>query len=270
MARDLIATHDVSLSRACRVVNIDRKTYRHFPKRKQDETMLEDLLKQFSAQYPTYGFVKLFNLIREKGYPFNHKRVYRIYCDLRLNLKIKPKKRLAPRTAIKLIQPSIMNECWSLDFMSDALITDKRIRTANVIDDCNRGAIGILASFSLTSRRITRWLDQLALRQSYPKRIRVDSGPENISHHFQKWAKKHNVFIQYIEPGKPAQNAYIERFNRTYREAVLDMYLFRNIEEVQHMTDNWIKHYNEERPHEALNNLTPMNFMKQLNPNYSI
>lgn len=270
MARDLITTHDVSISTACRVVSIDRKTYRYFPKRKKDEAVIENLLKQFSAQYPTYGFIKLFNLIRQKGHAFNHKRIYRIYRDLQLNLKIKPKKRLAPRTAIKLLQPSKMNECWSLDFMSDALMSGKRIRTANVIDDCNRGAVGILASFSLTSRRITRWLDQLALKQSYPKRIRVDNGPENISHHFQKWAEKHGIFIQYIQPGKPAQNAYIERFNRTYREAVLDMYLFRDIEEVQDITDNWIKHYNEERPHEALNNQTPMNFMKKLIPNYSI
>lgn len=270
MARDLIETRDVPVNQACRVVNIDRKTYRYSPKKKMDDTMIENLLKTFSAQHPTYGFVKLFNLIRNKNYSFNHKRVYRIYCDLRLNLKIKPKKRLAPRTKIKLKEPGNINQCWSLDFMSDSLTNGRRIRTANVIDDCNREALGILASFSLTSKRITRWLDQLALLRGYPNRIRVDNGPENISHHFQAWAKQHNIFIQYIQPGKPAQNAYIERFNRTYREAVLDMYLFRNIREVQNITDTWLKHYNEERPHEALNNQSPMNFIKQLSQNFSI
>jgi len=270
MARDLIGTHQVSISQACRVIKIDRKTFRYLPLKKEDKSMIEDLLKTLSAQHPTYGFCKLFNLIRQKGYKFNHKRVYRIYCDLQLNLKIEPKKRLAPRTAIKLMQPNKMNECWSLDFMSDALVSRKRIRTANVIDDCNRGALGILVSFSLTSRRITRWLDRLPTRQGYPKCIRVDNGPENISHHFQNLAKEHHVVVRYIQPGKPAQNAYIERFNRTYREAVLDMYLFRNIAEVQIITNDWIKHYNEERPHEALNNQTPMTFMKQLMPNYSI
>ncbi len=257
------------ISQACRVANIDRKTYRYQPKKKQDNKVIEDLLKMFSAQHPTYGFQKLFNLIRLKNYSFNHKRVYRIYCDLRLNLKIKPKKRLAPRTKTTLTQPKNINQCWSLDFMSDALTSGRRIRTANVIDDCNREALGILISFSLTSKRITRWLDELALSRGYPNRIRVDNGPENISHHFQKWAKSHGIFIQYIQPGKPAQNAYIERFNRSYREAVLDMYLFQNIQEVQNITNIWLKHYNEERPHEALNNLSPMNFINHLNQNFS-
>lgn len=232
--------------------------------------MIERLLKTLSAQYPTYGFKKLFTLIRLKDYSFNHKRVYRIYCDLKLNLKIKPKKRLASRTKIKLLQPEKINQCWSLDFMSDALMNGRRIRTVNVIDDCNREAIGILASFSLTSKRVTKWLDQLAILRGYPKRIRVDNGPENISRHFQSWAKQHGIVIQYIQPGKPAQNAYIERFNRTYREAVLDMYLFKSIQEVQKITNNWLRHYNEERPHEALNNQTPINFINKSNHHFSI
>lgn len=257
------------INQACRVANIDRKTYRYQPKKKQDNNVIENLLKIYSAQYPTYGFQKLFHLIRLKNYSFNHKRVYRIYCDLRLNLKIKPKKRLAPRTKATLVQPKNINQCWSLDFMSDALTNGRRIRTANVIDDCNREALGILISFSLTSERITRWLDQIALSRGYPNRIRVDNGPENISRHFQKWAKSHGIFIQYIQPGKPAQNAYIERFNRSYREAVLDMYLFRDISQAQHLTNNWIKHYNEERPHQSLNNQSPRSFINQPNRNHS-
>lgn len=265
----LVENRDVPLKQACRVVSIDRKTYHYQPKKKLDNKMIEDLLKRYSAQYPTYGFQKLFNIIRLKNYSFNHKRVYRIYCELSLNLKIKPKKRLAARTKIKLMQPENMNQCWSLDFMSDALINGRRIRTANIIDDCNREALGILISFSLTSKRITRWIDQLALTRGYPNRIRVDNGPENISHHFQNWAKSHGITIHYIQPGKPAQNAYIERFNRSYREAVLDMYLFQNIQDVQDITDTWLKHYNEERPHESLNNQPPKTFVTNLNQNFS-
>ena len=108
------------------------------------------------------------------------------------------------------------------------------------------------------------------MKYGYPQRIRVDNGPENISRHFQQWAKIQGIEIQYIQPGKPAQNAFIERFNRTYREAVLDRYLFRNIQEIQNITDNWLKHYNEERPHEALNNQTPIYYFQSLNKNYSI
>jgi putative transposase len=183
---------------------------------------------------------------------------------LGLNLKIKPKKRLATRTKVSLEQPNHLNQCWSLDYMSDALVSGQRFRTANVIDDCNRAVLGILAAYSLPAQRITNWLDRLAESKGYPEVIRVDNGPENISKHFQAWANERNIKIRYIQPGKPAQNAYIERFNRTYREAVLDMYLFKNIQDVQQLTNTWIKHYNEERPHEALNNLTPMFFEKQL------
>jgi len=118
---------------------MDRKTYRYKPKKKSGVQMIESLLKNYSAEYPTYGFGKLFNLIRLKNYPFNHKRVYRIYCELKLNLKIKPKKRCAPRTAIKLQQPDSINQCWSLDYMSDTLVNGRRIRTANIIDDYHRG-----------------------------------------------------------------------------------------------------------------------------------
>jgi len=231
--------------------------------------MIKEQLTELSRQYPRYGFVLLFNLIRNKGYCFNHKRVRRIYCELKLNLKIKPRKRLAPRTKITLEEPKQVNECWSLDYMSDALINGSKFRTANVIDDCNRGALGILASSSLPSVRITKWLDRLAEKRGYPERIRVDNGPENLSKHFQKWAQERNIQIQYIQPGKPAQNAYIERFNRTYREAVLDMYLFKTVREVQNITDDWLKHYNEERPHMALDNLTPSDFARQLKLNYS-
>lgn len=232
--------------------------------------MIGKLLKEITAQHPDYGFDKAFPMIQQKGYRFNHKRVHRVYCELNLNIRIKPKKRLAPRTAIKLAHPEQANQCWSLDYMSDSLISGRRFRTANVIDDHNREVLGILVSHSLPSMRITRWLDRLAERRGYPARIRVDNGPENIASHFKDWANQHGVTVQYIQPGKPAQNAYIERFNRTYRQAILNMYLFNDVEQVQRLTNDWIKHYNEERPHEALNNLTPKQYLQKSNDNFSI
>ena len=134
----------------------------------------------------------------------------------------------------------------------------------------NREALSILASTSLPSRRITRWLDNIAFWRGYPKAIRVDNGPENIAKHFQAWAKDHGIEVNYIQPGKPAQNGYIERFNRSYREAILDSYLFRDIREVQRLTDEWVYHYNHERPHESLNNMTPCQYAKVLGGENSI
>lgn len=231
--------------------------------------MLKKQLIELSTQHPRYGFKMLFHLLREQGCPYNHKRVHRIYCELGLNLKIKPKKRLAPRTAVTLTSPAQCNQCWSLDYMSDSLTNGRRFRTANVIDDCHRGCLGILTSFSLPAKRITRWLGQLAEKHGYPKTIRVDNGPENLAKDFKEWADTHDVDIQYIQPGKPAQNAYIERFNRSYREAVLDMYLFRNLKEVRQLTNEWLKHYNEERPHAALGYVPPIKYIKNNELNYS-
>lgn len=231
--------------------------------------MIKTTLQRLARKYPRYGFKKVFNLIRAQGLAYNHKRVHRLYCELKLHVRVKPKKRLAPRTKVTLVQPRQLNHCWSLDYMSDALDNGRRFRTANVIDDCNREGIGILAAYSLPAMRITQWLERLAAHRGYPTHIRVDNGPENVSKHFVNWATQHNIKVDYIQPGKPAQNGYIERFNRSYREAVLDMFLFQDIQHVQKLTDAWLKHYNGERPHEALNHLTPWAFAKQINQTLS-
>jgi putative transposase len=134
------------------------------------------MLKALATQYTDYGFDKLFELLNAKGCNYNHKRVYRLYCELGLNIRVKPKKRLAPRTKETLVVPVKLNQCWSLDYMSDALVSGIKFRTANVIDDCSRECLGILVSFSLPTRQITHWLDHLACQRGYPNKIRVDNG----------------------------------------------------------------------------------------------
>lgn len=234
--------------------------YYYKAKLKEEDTLIKSKLLELSRQHIRYGFKKIFNMLRQLGYQWNHKRVYRNYRELELNIKCKPKKRLAPRSPQVLEQPNEKNVCWSLDYMSDQLRTGKRFRTANLIDDFNRESLGIKVAFSLPSKQITRWLDDIAQWRGYPNSIRVDNGPENISSAFKKWAKQNNVEIKYIQPGKPAQNGYIERFNRSYREEVLNLYLFRSLREVQQLTDEWLNHYNGHRPHESLNFLSPLQF----------
>jgi len=147
--------------------------------------------------------------------------------------------------------------------MSAALIYGIKFRTVNILDDCSREALGIKASFSLPSERVTEFLDQIASQRGYLKQLCVDNGPQNISHVMVDWARLHGVNILYIQPGKPVQNAYIERFNRTYREEVLNMHLFTNIDEVQEITQHWLQEYNVERPHQSLGNLTPKGFIEK-------
>ena len=255
--------HDASLKRACKLLNISRSVYQYKAKL-TDDNKIKEALKDLAQKHCRYGFKKMFQKIRQQGHRWNSKRVYRVYCEMGLNLRRKPKKRLPSREKIALTQPARINMTWSMDYMCDALASGKRFRTVNIIDDCNREAVGIKASISLPAKRVVEFLDWIAYQRGYPMQLRLDNGPENISKEMVTWAKKHNIHIHFIEPGKPAQNAYIERFNRTYREEVLDMHLFRNISDVQTITDEWLKEYNDERPHESLGNLTPKGYKEHL------
>jgi putative transposase len=148
--------------------------------------------------------------------------------------------------------PEAMNECWSADFMSDALWAGRRYRTFNVVDDFNREVLLIEIDFNLPAPRVVRELERVAAIRGYPLKLRLDNGPEMISMALAEWAEEHGVTLEFIKPGKPMQNGFIERFNRSYRQAVLDMYVFQTLNEVREQTEKWIKEYNEERPHESL------------------
>jgi putative transposase len=180
--------------------------------------------------------------------------------ELKLNPRRKAKRRLPKRHPEPLAVPNSYGKAWSIDFMSDSLHNKVRFRTFNVIDDFNREVLGIDVATSMPSLRVIRYLDQLAQWHGYPEKIRADNGSEFTSEIFMNWAKAHNILIDYIQPGCPYQNAYIERFNRTYRDDVLDCYIFRNLNEVKQITLDWIELYNNERPHDSLNDMTPIEY----------
>jgi putative transposase len=221
----LIAEHQASQVRACRVVGMSRSGFRHQTKKPNDQKIIEQL--QIIAEWkPRWEFKKMFAYLKNQGYCWNHKRVYRVYCEMKLNLRVKPKKGLPTREPKPLVQPEAANLSWSLDFMSDSLSSGRAFRTLNIIDDFNREGLWIEVDTSLPAERLVRILEMLALWRGYPKQLRLDNGPELISKKLKAWAERHRVELAFIQPGKPAQNAYIERFNRTYREDVLDAYLF--------------------------------------------
>jgi putative transposase len=151
-----------------------------------------------------------------------------------------------------------------MDFMSDSMTSGRTFRTFNIIDDFNRELLFIEVDTSLPSLRVIRVLDTIATERGYPKRIRSDNGTEFISQAMASWAEKHGVELAFIQPGKPAQNAYIERFNRTYREDVLDAYLFARLDEVRAITESWQEEYNADRPHESLQGLPPYEYAKTI------
>jgi putative transposase len=255
-----VREYDLSERKACNLLNVSRTAYRYQSK-KPDDGEIREQLQILAERKPRWGFGKMRYYLRNRGHGWNHKRIHRVYREMKLNLRIKPKKRLPSREPIPLIQPGQVNESWSLDFMSDSLSNGRAFRTLNIIDDFNREALWIEVDFSLPALRVIRVLIMLASWRGLPRRIRLDNGPELISKALERWAEVQEVELAFIEPGKPAQNAYIERFNRTYREDVLDAYLFSTLQEVRDITDEWIEEYNSIRPHEALEGLPPYQYL---------
>ena len=207
--------------------------------------------------HPRWGFWKCFARLRAKGHPWNHKRVHRIYRALGLNQPRRTRRRLPARVLEPLVVPLKPDQVWSADFMSDTLYHGTRFRTFNLIDDFNREALYIEIDTSLRAPRVVRVLDRMKEQGRCPQVIRVDNGPEFLSDDFRQWCARNGVAIRYIQPGKPNQNAYIERFNRTYRNEVLNLYLFRSLDEVREITGHWLIEYNDQRPHDALGGLPP-------------
>lgn len=258
MAIKAVEEHQVSVRLACESFGISETCYRYQAKLSGDNAFIADWLLRLTATNRTWGFGLCFMYLRNvKGYGYNHKRVYRIYRELELNLRIKPKRRLKRDRPDELAVPRQINTMWSMDFMHDSLANGDSFRTFNVLDDYNREGLGIEVDRSLPALRVIRALEQIIEWRGKPKAIRCDNGPEYISKQLMAWARKQRIQLQYIQPGKPQQNAYVERFNRTVRHEWLNQHLFESIAHAQETATQWLWRYNNERPHSALGGITP-------------
>ena len=250
----------MSATRACAALRLSRTVFVYKPSPRDDMPVISTLLELVET-YPRYGFGKYFALLRRAGHGWNHKRVYRIYRELGLHMRRKGKRRLPSRNPVQIETQFAANKCWSIDFMNDSLMSGQRFRTFNVLDDFSREALAIEIDTNLPAARVVRVLDRIAAWRGYPTKMRMDNGPELVSIRLADWAEQHGVALEFIQPGKPTQNSYIERFNRTFRDEVLNFYVFCRLSEVREITNKWIAEYNELRPHESLGNLTPEEFV---------
>lgn len=258
MAVGVVKDRGLSIRRACRLFSISETCYRYEAKLSSENTFIADWLLRLTTANRTWGFGLCFLYLRNvKGYGYNHKRVYRIYRELELNLRIKPKRRLVRESPEALAVPRQVNAMWSMDFMHDTLIDGRSFRTFNVMDDYNREGLGIEVDFSLPALRVIRALERIMEWRGKPQAIRCDNGPEYLSGQLIAWAAKHRIQLHYIQPGKPYQNAYVERFNRTVRHEWLDQHLFVSIQHAQETATRWLWRYNNERPNMALGGITP-------------
>ena len=258
MAQQVVNDKGVSVRLACEAFAISQTCYRYQAKLSSENEVIADWLVRLTDNQRNWGFGLCFLYLRNvKGYGWNHKRVYRIYRELELNLRIKPKKRMAREKPEPLTVPTEINTVWSMDFMHDQLSDGRSIRLFNVIDDFNREGLCIEVDFSLPAERVIRALDQVIEWRGAPQVIRSDNGPEYISAVTAEWAAKRGIRLEFIQPGCPQQNAYVERYNRTVRYEWLAQYLFDSIEEVQEFATKWLWTYNHERPNMALGGITP-------------
>jgi putative transposase len=259
MAQAAITKYDSSLRLACAAFGISETCYRYQAKLSSENDEIAGWLMKLTTKETDWGFGLCFDYLRNvKHFGWNHKRVYRIYCELALNLRIKPRRRLKRNKPEPLKEPIRKDQVWSIDFMHDQLVDDRKYRLFNVIDDFKREGLAIEASFSFPSLRVIRALENLLEWRSKPAVIRCDNGPEFTSHQFISWARQQNIRIEHIQPGKPQQNAYIERHNRTIRFSWVSKHLFDSLEQVQNYATKWLWFYNHERPHKANGGRPPL------------
>jgi len=264
VARTLVLEHELSVGKACEASHISRTAwYRQGSEKKSDNAII-DGLNAMMERRSGWGFWKCYEYLCKQGHDWNHKRVWRVYCLMKLNLPRRKKRRLPEREPQRLTVQARVNESWSLDFMHDALYSGKRFRTLNVLDEGVRESLGIEVDTSLPALRVVRLLEQIKDWRGTPKSLRVDNGPELISVTLQQWCEENEVKLMHIQPGKPNQNAYIERFNRTFRHEVLNAYIFNSLQQVRDITQKWIVDYNEQRPHDALQGLTPTEYRNKI------
>ena len=208
----LITFFNLSERAACQLIGLSRTAFRYQPKANSDAP-LRKRLTELATAYPRYGYLMLHGLLKREGLVQNKKRTYRLYTEEGLQVRTKKRKKLT-RPRVVMATPSNVNERWSMDFVSDQLSDGRRFRTLNVIDEFSREVIGQLVSVSITGRQVARMLSQPGeLRGQLPQHIVCDNGPEFTSKAMFFWSKENQVALNFIQPGKPTQNAFVESLN---------------------------------------------------------
>jgi putative transposase len=255
----------VSERRACRLAGVARSSYR-YRSHAADQTALRLRLRDLAATRVRYGYRRLHVLLRREGWRVNHKRIYRLYREEGLGIRVKRRKKLASAPRVVLPPPTRPLERWSLDFLSDSLADGRRFRVLTIVDNVSRVSPAIAVDNSLTGQRVVAILERLKQTVGKPERIAVDNGPEFFSKAVDAWAYQNGVQLEFSRPGKPTDNAFAESFNGHLRAECLDCHWFASLEEARQTIEAWRIDYNTERPHRALGQETPTAWMTSREP----
>jgi putative transposase len=256
----VIREHRVSRRRSCRLMELRRSTF-YYQAKPRDDGPLTDAIRKAVQERRRWGCPRVIDRLRELGWPDNHKRIERIYYrEERLQVRHRRRKRRSAGEREPLVRAARINELWSMDFMSDQLAGGRRIRLLNIVDEYTRECLRIEVDTSLNGVRVVRALEALRATRGLPERILTDNGPEFTGRAMDSWAYARGVKLQFIEPGKPTQNAYIESFNGRFRDEYLDGHWFTTLDEARQLIEADRVDYNEKRPHSSIGRMPPARF----------
>lgn len=261
MVDDLNLAYRVGKRRACEIVGLWRAVY-YYKSVKKDDRALRQRFCEIAAVRLRYGYQRIHVLLRREGWHVNHKRVHRIYREEGLNLRHRrPRRRVAAAHRMARPEVSRIDQCWSMDFVTDNLFNGRRIRALTVVDNFSRESLAIHADQNIKGQDVVTVMERLRLFVARcPERIQVDNGSEFISKALDKWAYENGVTLDFSRPGKPTDNALIESFNGSFRDECLNTHWFLSLDDAKKKIEAWRREYNEFRPHSSLGNLTPEQF----------
>ena len=256
--------YEVSERHACRLLGVGRSTYRYRVWKTERDASLRARLKDLAAKRMRFGYRRLTAMLVREGIAANHKRVYRLYREEGLAMRIRQRRRVRWTGAVSGAVATRANERWSIDFVSDCVSTGRVIRMLTVVDDCTRECPAIEVDTSLGGLRVRRVLDRIVSERGVPEAIVLDNGPEFRGRALAAWSEERGVRLEFIQPGKPAQNAFAESFNGRLRDECLNANWFTSLSDARRKIETWRQDYNEQRPHSSLKYLPPQEFARTL------
>lgn len=252
----------VSERRAVRFTGFARSTIRYESVREPQEE-LRARIREIATERPRWGYRFIHNRLRREGVPVNRKRVQRLYREEGLAVRRRGKKRRsqAPRPVRAALGGP--NQRWSMDFVSDTMSSGRTFRCLTIVDEFSRESLAIHPSHSIPAVRVIEVLEQLRVERGLPQVIVTDNGSEFTSRAFDAWAYARGIKIDFIQPGKPTQNCFIESFNGTFRDDCLNMHWFLSMDDARRTIEAWRRDYNDVRPHSSLGWLTPREYVEK-------
>jgi putative transposase len=254
--------YEMSERHACRLMGLARSTHRYRERKAGRDSELRQRLKELAAKRMRFGYRRLTAILVSEGLEVNHKHVYRLYREEGLAMRIRQRRRIRWNGAVARPAATKRNERWSIDFLSDCVSTGRVIRMLTMVDDYTRECPTIEVDTSLGGLRVRRVLDRVAAERGLPEAIVLDNGPEFRGRALAAWSEERGVRLEFIQPGKPVQNAYVESFNGRLRDECLNANWFTSLSDARRKIEEWRQDYNQQRPHSSLGYLSPAEFAR--------